>query len=195
MVLAQGPPVGVGPPGETPVTPPVPDVLTVQVDCDNGESINDVLATPAVELIIEISGTCIENVVIARDFVTLRGENLVAGLPITVLRPFSTADDPPSFGITLLIRDSVLIAVENLIIENGDEGITAFRSGAPSSDGLVIRNCMITGNTVDLSVLSASNVAVVNSTVGSAEVLASSSFVMIRGTLTGGVSARGGGQG
>ena len=195
MVLAQGPPGGAGPPGDTPGSPPVPDFLTVQVDCDNGESINDALATLAQVLTIEISGdTCTENVFVQRNFVTLRGETDGSGDPITTIVPAITGETPPTFGNTLLIANSAGITVENLIFSaNGDEGIVAFRSGSPDNDGLMIRNCILVGNdNLDLVILSASNVTVVDSNVGTVNVFASSSLVMRRGELEGDLLARGG---
>lgn len=55
-----------GPPG-----PPLD--ITVNVDCDQGESINVALAQPANKLTVLISGSCEEEVVINRDDVTLQG--------------------------------------------------------------------------------------------------------------------------
>lgn len=194
LVLAQGPSAGKGPPGNTPGSPPVPDELIVQVNCDNGGSINDALATPAVVLTIAISGdTCTENVFVQRNFVTLIGET-DNGNPITTIEPAFTGEIPPTFGNTLLIANSAGITVENLIFSaDGDEGIVAFRSGSPDADGLLIKNCIIEGNdNLDLVILSASNVRVEDSTVGSVQVIASSSLLMLRGDLTGGVLARGG---
>ena len=65
-----GPPGGNGPPGA-----PVPPSATVQVDCAAGDSITEALATPAIELTIEIDGFCSEDIEIRRDLVTLRGKN------------------------------------------------------------------------------------------------------------------------
>jgi hypothetical protein len=46
---------------------------TILVDCEKGDSINEALDDKADDLIIEISGTCQEDVVIKRNNVTLRG--------------------------------------------------------------------------------------------------------------------------
>jgi hypothetical protein len=50
-----------------------PGVKTIRVDCNRGDSINQALADKADGLIIEVQGTCQEDVVVARDDVTLLG--------------------------------------------------------------------------------------------------------------------------
>lgn len=50
----------------------IPPTATVTVSCPT-ETIGAALETPAIELTIEFTGTCVEDVVIARDRTTLRG--------------------------------------------------------------------------------------------------------------------------
>ena len=48
---------------------------TIVVDCEKGERISKALKREARELIVEIHGMCIENVLVDRDKVTLRGRD------------------------------------------------------------------------------------------------------------------------
>jgi hypothetical protein len=65
-----------GPPG-----PPLD--ITVNVDCNAGQSINDALAQAANKLTVLINGSCEEGVVITRDDVTLQG----VGTNPTIMAP------------------------------------------------------------------------------------------------------------
>lgn len=51
----------------------VPAYATVKVDCSKGDSLSAALATPALDLRVEFSGTCTEDVTIDRGQVTLVG--------------------------------------------------------------------------------------------------------------------------
>lgn len=62
-----------GPPG--PPGPSLPPALWVNVNCDEGESINDALAYQAESLGINVSGTCDEEVRITRDHVILQADD------------------------------------------------------------------------------------------------------------------------
>ena len=191
VVLAQGPPAGAGPPGGTPGSPPVPDELTIQVDCSNGDSINYALNTLALDLTIEISGTCIENVVVKADKVTLRGVNVDVGTGV----PTDRIQGVPDFGSVILIRDPIIVIVENLILEGNNGVIVVYRSGATADDDdtIVVRNVIMEGTSeTDLAVLGASLVIVEDSAVGNTEILNSSALVLRRVELTGRVFARGG---
>jgi hypothetical protein len=64
-----------------------PRTLTVAVNCSAAESINEALERKAEELIVEITGSCHEDVVIERNNVTLRG--VTPG--VTVVAASSTA--------------------------------------------------------------------------------------------------------
>jgi len=82
---------------------------TVIVDCEKGDSINEALEEKADELVIEIVGTCQEDVVIERNNVTLRG----AGSGATVVAASSTA----------IYLDRVSrVSLENLSAQGGIEG-------------------------------------------------------------------------
>jgi hypothetical protein len=60
-----------GPPG--PVGPSLPPSLGIDVNCDEGQSIQAALAQQAERLSISIRGTCVEKVAIDRDDVALYG--------------------------------------------------------------------------------------------------------------------------
>lgn len=93
---------------------------TVKVDCFKGKSINAVLNAHknAEELIIEIDGTCKEDVIVRRDNVTLLGINLdVDGEPTDGIQGVSTDPAaPPNFGVALWIRDAANVTVKDLRI-------------------------------------------------------------------------------
>jgi len=200
LVLAQGPPEGVGPSGETPVTPPVPDALTVQVDCANGESINDALATPAVELTVEIFGICDEDVLVQRDNVTLIGldpdlTNPSDPIPIDGIRGVSTVIAPPNFGATLLLHDVVNVTVEDLILTGGVISGLKVINGGSGPLATSVKNCRLVANGGRALDLAHASVIFEDTDItgnGSLAFLVASSFVcrdcVIAGDLTSGGS-------
>jgi hypothetical protein len=110
-----------------------PATLTVAVNCNEGDSITKALRRPAVELTIEISGICEEDVHVLRSNVTLRGTDpLIDGI-----RP--AVDDVLNQALNLFGVNTILI--ENLKITGGRMGI-----GINYSFGVTLRNCLIEEN-------------------------------------------------
>ena len=113
-----------------------PGTKTVDVDCAAGDSITDALKRKADELIINISGLCVEDVTVRRDRVTFRGTD-----PLTDGIQAATTDDP--FGAALLIRESRFIRVENLKLTG------APRTGLRIENArrhVYVDNCRLEGN-------------------------------------------------
>jgi hypothetical protein len=143
--MAMGPPSHAGPP-----------TATVPVDCDAGDSITDALAHPAIDLTIEISGFCYEDVIIERSKVTLRGSNpLQDGIRTSpddvldqALNIFNTHEvflenlsfSDSRFG--LAINNSAFVTLTNCRIENNlIVGLIVGGSGVISlNDSLVADN-------------------------------------------------------
>ena len=141
-VYAQGPPGGGG--GNAPIEQPVPvpETLTVEVDCAAGDKISNALEEPAVELTILVSGKCNENIIIDRGKVTLRG--VPSATPAQIMG-VETLIVPPHFGITVFITATDDIFVEDLIISGGrlwGVAVTGFGAGLPPR----ITNCSVEGN-------------------------------------------------
>lgn len=113
-LLASGPAEAQPPCGSPPCGgAPVPAMATVTVDCAAGESVQQALETPAVELTVEIRGICHEDVVVERDDVTLSGRSPA----LDGLRGVSP--DPRSLNAVLRITSSERVRVENLSIADG----------------------------------------------------------------------------
>ena len=127
-VYAQPPGGGGNAPIEQPA--PVPDTLTVAVNCAAGDTITAALQEPAVELTIEVSGICSENVIVGRSLVTIRG--VTANAEITGVE---TEIVSPHFGITLFIPAGNDVVVEDLTVSAAALwaiGVTGFGAGLPT---------------------------------------------------------------
>ncbi len=113
-----------------------PGLKTFTVDCAAGDSINQVLARNAGALIVNVVGLCVEDVVIQRDRVTLRGADPAAdGIQAATLTD--------RFGAALLIRRARYVRVENLTLSG------ARRAGLRIEDSrreIEIVNCRIENN-------------------------------------------------
>ena len=116
---------------------------TILVDCDKGQTISKALEKKADELIIEISGTCQEDVVIERNNLTLRG-----------VMPGATVVAASSSAIFL---DRVSrVSIEDLTVQGGIEGpgeiggagVFVWLSTAVSVSGLVVEQGQSKGMTV-----------------------------------------------
>ena len=95
-----------------PVAAAAAPLKIVDVDCADGDSINKALGKKDTELIINVQGVCVEDVVVTRDRVTLRGTDpAVDGIQA------ATADDP--FGASLLVRGARDVWIENLTLGGG----------------------------------------------------------------------------
>ena len=111
-----------------------PGIKTIRVDCNRGDSINQALADRADELIIEISGTCQEDVVIARDDVTLLG----LGSDPTVVALANNA---------IWIDRASRVTLENLTVTGSiNPDITGAGIFVFQSSGVVISNVQAEGN-------------------------------------------------
>lgn len=109
----------------------------INVDCDSGETITDALATgdPGSPLTITIRGTCVENVSITRDDVTLRGID-------PSMSRVSGAPDPGLDGNPIVILGAERTIIENLTVSDG-----AGVSGIGATTGFfTVRDCVIENN-------------------------------------------------
>ena len=105
----------------------------VAVDCTIGESINDALATPAQNLIIEISGMCAEDVVVERTNVTFRGTD-----------PAIDGIMPDPNGLkrnALALRNISNILLENLTLTGAQTALL----GINDSFAVALTNCNLEG--------------------------------------------------
>lgn len=130
-LIAQGPPTS-GPPASGPPTPIAPS-LTVQVDCDAGETLADALAERADELTVEFSGSCAEEVVIRRDRTRIVG--VAPGAEI-VGNPSPVA--PFGGGITVQGASNVTLA--DFTIRGARRGITVLDGGVARLERLTVRD-------------------------------------------------------
>ena len=106
------------------------------IDCAIGDSINKALQRPDIELLINIDGICVEDVVVRRDRVTLRGNDpAVDGIQA------ATTDDP--FGSALLIRGAQRVNVENLQITGAKHAGLLIQDARRNA---ILRNLRIEGN-------------------------------------------------
>ena len=110
-----------------------PPAATVTVDCDAGDRITDALSEPAVELTIEISGMCTEDVEITRTDVTLRGSDpTMDGI---------MSDPAGLMQQALTVRNTSRVNVENLKLTGAGNGI-----GINDSFGVGLNNCNLVDN-------------------------------------------------
>jgi hypothetical protein len=128
-----------------------PRTLTVAVNCSAAESINEALERKADELIVEITGSCHEDVVIERNNVTLRG--VMPGAAVVAA------------SSTAIFLDRVSrVSLENLSVQGGVEGpgeiggagILVWLSTAVSVSDLVVeqgqsKGMLVLGSTVIIS--------------------------------------------
>lgn len=125
----QGIPGPQGVPG--PVGIPLPVAITV--NCDAGQSITQALQTVSgAPLTVTVLGTCTENVVIARDGVTLVASPPSGGT-------ISSAD-PTQNAITI---DGVRIAINGLTVTGGRNGIRV--QGSATIENTIVQNAASNG--------------------------------------------------
>lgn len=96
--------------------PPKVLVETISVDCNSGDLIMDALASDAVELTIEISGLCFEDVVIERHRLTLIGTD-------PAIDGIRAALDEPASSSAVEIRGANRITIQNLSLGEADFGL------------------------------------------------------------------------
>jgi hypothetical protein len=127
---------GGGPPTGTPG--PFPESLTVAVDCDAGDTIADALAQRADELRVEITGSCVEDVLIRRDRTTLvgvaAGAEIVGSPPPPV--PFSFVS-----GV-VAVTGASRVTLADLTIRDGHRGVNLHEGAAARLERLTIRDQM-----------------------------------------------------
>jgi hypothetical protein len=106
---------------------------TVVVKCDKGDSINEALKEKADILIIEVQGWCTEDVVIERDFVTLRGTDpFIDGI--------EAAELETSLGVSVSIRGAQQVLLDGLGINGGDTALSV-----NDSWGVDVVDCRLEG--------------------------------------------------
>ena len=101
-----------------------PPTKPLAVDCARGDTISGALAQHANRtLVVEVSGTCVENVAIRRSDVTLRG---VAGAEIVG---------------TVAVESAARIALEALTLRNSSaQGLNIVRASEVTARDLTVRN-------------------------------------------------------
>ena len=111
---------------------------TVTVDCTKGETINAALTkNPGVRnLTVEITGMCIENVVVTRDHVTLHGTD-----PANDGIQAEFSDEISD--VALWVRGAELVTVENLKLTGGFSGLLASNTGLTNTH---LINCRLENN-------------------------------------------------
>jgi hypothetical protein len=114
---------------------PFAQAKTVKVDCAKGESLNAALSSTAVELIVEFSGACAEDVLIERSDVTLRG---IA--PDASIIGADVATDAPA---ALSLAGGANVALTGFTVDDQHD-----RRGidASSTAALVVDGVIVTGN-------------------------------------------------
>lgn len=97
-----------------------PDVARVTVRCARGQTIRHALQRfpRSRELVVTIEGTCVENVVVSRDRVTLRGRD-------SMLDGIRAARNEGVLDAALWVRGAHQVLVENLSLTGGYSGLLA----------------------------------------------------------------------
>jgi hypothetical protein len=154
-LLAQGPPSNPGPPGGgAPFTPPA--TATVNVDCAAGQKLVDALATPAGALTVVFTGTCVEDVVIRRSDVTLRG-----GAPGATIDGSSTT--APN---TLFIEGALRVTLADFAIRNSASSGLVARFSFVDATNLTITDNVLAGALVDGCTVRFTNATISRNLVG-----------------------------
>ncbi len=115
-----------------------PTVWTITVDCGSGQSVNRALEQAAQQLIVEVRGECVEDVVVRRDNVTLRGVDPQRD----GIRSPGTEDGD---GAALTIRDSRRVTIANLRISGATrDGLRVL----DATDDIIVTNSRFESNGV-----------------------------------------------
>jgi parallel beta-helix repeat protein len=117
-------------------SPPHGGPRTVTVRCALGQSIRRALEKQGSPLVVEVRGSCHEDVVIARDDVVLRGAD-PASDGVRGVGPGTSSLD----GV-IEVRGARDVAIENLTVTGGDHSGIA----VDKSDNVTIRNCRVRDN-------------------------------------------------
>jgi hypothetical protein len=163
------------PTGAAHAAKPVDGAFAILVDCAAGQSINDALAKlpSGKRAVLTIRGTCVENVVVNRDDVTLRAEAPGAGVsgPAAEANRSAIVVEASRVmldGLTVTGPWNGIVGVgaARLTIQNctvsgvGRTGIVFFHN----SNGLV-EGCSVTGSARDGVAIEAASAAITNSTI------------------------------
>jgi len=115
--------------------------LVINVGCASGESIGRALSRPTVvdrRMVVVVSGTCTENVVIERDDVVLRAHVSGGGVnPADAAKP------------AILVNGAKRVALEGLSVVGGRHGVQVTGGAAAAIRGSAIRNAVANGVLVD----------------------------------------------
>jgi len=112
-----------------------PATATVSVDCNKGQKISNALNNPALNLTIEITGICEEDVEISRTHVTLRGSS-----------PLTDGIRPAPNGLkrqVITLVGTNFINIENLSLSGAVTGI-----GINYTFGVFVVDCIIKDNSL-----------------------------------------------
>jgi hypothetical protein len=115
-----------GPQGPTCLSP---NTSNAQLTAPPGASINDALARQADRLVIAIKGTCVEQVDISRDDVTLQG---VAGTEPTIQAPAGAG------GAILIKLGAQRVRLQNLLVTGGTFALNANNGASLYANKLTI---------------------------------------------------------
>lgn len=115
---------------------PVGAAKVVPVDCTKGERIGDALLKSKDDLIVEIHGMCMEDVLIRRDGVVLRGTDPNSdGVQAVGTEDFR--------GAAVFIRDARRVSLENLKLTGG---VASGLRVETSRREISVSNCRMEGN-------------------------------------------------
>jgi hypothetical protein len=112
-----------------PALPSADPVHTVRVDCDRGHTIAHALgaADERKPLVVQIQGTCTENVLVTRNDVTLQGPAALVAADVTL--PVVTLDGAQR------------VVLEALVLSGGVDGVRGLRGATYE-----LLRCTVTGN-------------------------------------------------
>ncbi|MDP3522303.1 MAG: hypothetical protein Q8S02_16955 [Hydrogenophaga sp.] len=125
--------------------------INLAVDCNNGETINGALASvggAANQLNIEITGECMEQVVLRRSDVHLQGVSPDAGITGNfALFAVDGASNISADSLTLdgglaalACLDNAAVVGSNLVLENSNSGVLAHFGGACDIRDSIVQN-------------------------------------------------------
>jgi hypothetical protein len=130
-----------------------PPQHTINVNCGSGQTITQALVHPAEKLTVSFKGTCSEDVLIDRDWVTLQGADggatIVGGVRVdaaqhVVLTGFKVRDNTRlESGIEAVAGAS--IAIKGVTVENSANRGIRFQDSVGDVRDIVVRNSFTVG--------------------------------------------------
>lgn len=138
--------------------------IELDVECGIGESVNDALNSVAgndSEVIVSVSGLCLEDVIITRDDVTIRGldaSSKIQGTFAVSARRGAARINVESITLTgayaaLSCFSGASVTATNVIMENSGRGVLSFFQGS-----CVIIDSLITDNNQGVTIGDNSNI-------------------------------------